>query len=301
MILVCGEALVDVFPDGSERAGGSPFNVAIGLARLGRPVALATQIGDDPRGRLLRGALKTEDVDTRFIRSSIAPTASATVTLDASGTPSYSFAGLAEMELHPAEPMDAATVLHAGSYALVSPRSSAALLDLFGTAPKGVFRSVDPNVRLAMEPSVERWRESVAAFAALTDILKVSEEDIRTLAGPDADVDTIAEAWLEKRCALVALTRGERGATLFTRRHGRIDGAAVAVETIDSVGAGDAFQAALLAGLDEAGIRSAADLDELGREPLQALLDTAIKAGALTCARQGADPPTRAELACGKR
>ena len=172
--------------------------------------------------------------------------------LDASGTPSYSFAGLAELEVHPAAPIGAdVTCLHTGSYALVSPRSSAALLDLFGTAPTGVLRSVDPNVRLAMEPSVELWRSAVAGFAARTDILKASEEDIRALAGAEADVDAIAAGWLSERCALVALTRGERGATLFTRRRGRIDGAAFPVETIDTVGAGDAFQAALLAGLGE--------------------------------------------------
>lgn len=300
MILVAGEALVDVFPDGSARPGGSPYNVAIGLARLGKRVALATQISNDARGRSLRSALERNGVEASFLRPSPRPTPTATVRIEASGVPCYRFAGLAELEIHPVAPIGAdVTCLHLGSYALVSPRSSAALLDLFGTSSGERLRSVDPNVRLTMEPSVERWRAAVGAFAALTHVLKVSEEDIRLLAGPGADVDAVAAGWLSGRCALVALTRGGLGATLFTRRQGRIDGAALPVDLIDTVGAGDAFQAALLAGLSDGGIRSAAALDELGGEHLRALLGTAIKAGALACARQGADPPTRSQLESG--
>ncbi|MET1110497.1 MAG: carbohydrate kinase [Allosphingosinicella sp.] len=300
MILVAGEALIDVFPDGSERPGGSPFNVAIGLARLGERVALAAPVGDDDRGRLLRGTLEREGVETRFLHLSPRPTPSATVRLDASGLPSYGFAGLAELDIHLPAPIGGdVTCLHIGSYALVSPRSSAALLDRFGAAPSGVLRSVDPNVRLAMEPKAERWRAAVAAFAARTHVLKLSEEDVRLLAGPGADIDAVAAAWLSQGCALVALTRGERGASLFTRGRGRIDGAACPVEIVDTVGAGDAFQAALLAGLGDRGVRSAEALDSLGSEPLRALLDTAIRAGALTCARRGADPPARSRLIAG--
>jgi fructokinase len=296
LILVAGEALVDVFPEGSVRPGGSPFNVAVGLARLGARVTLATRIGDDAFGRLLLAALEREGVGTRHARISSGPTASATVTLESGGAPRYRFAGLAETEAWFAPPLEDSTCLHAGSYALVAPRSSAALLDLFDAARPGVLLSVDPNVRLAMAPAAELWRSAFDSFAARAHLVKMSEEDVGALAGPAADIDAFAAAPLSHRCALVALTRGARGASLFSRRHGRLDGAAPPVAVVDTVGAGDSFQAALLAGLDGAGVRSAAAVDALAREHLQALLDTALAAGALTCARAGADPPTRAEL-----
>lgn len=296
MILVCGEALVDVFPDGSVSPGGSPFNVAIGLARLGSPVALAAPISDDPRGALLRAALVREGVDTGALRALPSATPAACVTLSADGSPEYSFQGLDELDLG-LSPSDSAgaTCLHAGSYALVS-RASEALLNSFRNAPRSVLLSLDPNVRTAMEPSLQRWRDAVTAFAAQANLIKASEEDIGTLAGPNADSDAVAAAWLSDRCPLVALTRGEKGATLFSRRHGRIDAAAHRVEPVDTVGAGDSFQAAFLAGLDRAGARSAEALDALSRDALGRLLETAVKASALTCARRGADPPTEAEL-----
>ena len=294
MILVAGEALVDVFPDGSARPGGSPFNVAVGLARLGSRVSLATQVSGDAPGRSLRLALEREGVETRYLRPSPRPTPTATVRLEGSGSPSYAFAGLAELEMHPAEPIGAdVTCFHTGSYAIVSDRSSGLLLEAFAAAPPGVLRSLDPNVRLAMEPSVARWRDRVAAFAAQADLIKMSEEDVRTLFGLDADVESIARSCLSDRCVLVGLTRGERGASLFTRDGGRVDSRASPTAVVDTVGAGDAFQAALIAGLTD---RSPQGLRDFGREPLQRLLETAVKAGALTCARPGADPPTRSEL-----
>lgn len=296
MIEVAGEALVDLFPDGSIRPGGSPFNLAIGLARLGSSVALASQISVDARGGLLRAVLEREGVDTRFCRPSSCATPTAHVSLSARGAPSYRFEGLDDLDLRFAAPLDAVSCLHTGSYALVSRRSAAALLESFAAAPGNVLLSVDPNVRPAMEPAMELWRDAVAGFAALANVLKVSEEDIRMLAGEDADVDAIAAGWLSDRCALVALTRGEGGATLFSRRHGRLDAAAYPVDVVDTVGAGDAFQAALLGGLSDRGALSAGALDRMSAEPLRALLATAVKASAHACTRQGADPPTRSQL-----
>ena len=297
MILVAGEALVDVFPDGSARPGGSPYNVAIGLARLGCRVALATAISGDAHGALLRSTLEREGVGMSALRPSPGPTPVARVSLAGDGSPSYGFEGLAGLDLALGSPLDPRTTcLHLGSYALVAPRSSAALMRSFGGAPGDVLLSLDPNVRPAMEKSMERWRAAVAGFAARTNLLKLSEEDVRMLAGPDCDVDSVAAGWLSDRCVLVALTRGALGATLFSRRHGRIDIAADAVEMVDTVGAGDAFQAALLAGLAELGIRSAPALSQLGPDPLCALLHTAVKAGAFACTRPGADPPTRRQL-----
>lgn len=118
--------------------------------------------------------------------------------MERDGSPAYRFTGLAHLELPPPGSIGPdVTAFHTGSFGIVS-RSSADLLDAFAKAGPGALRSLDPNVRLSMEPSVERWRERVAA------LIKVSEEDVRALFGADADVDPIAGGWLSERCGLVA-------------------------------------------------------------------------------------------------
>ncbi|HET9639303.1 MAG TPA: carbohydrate kinase [Allosphingosinicella sp.] len=300
MILVCGEALYDVFPDGSEQAGGSPCNVAIGLARLGVPAALATAISADQRGRALSAALELEGVDGRFLRRSAGPTPLARVELDPAGTPHYCFEGLADAPLHPEPPLPPdISCFHTGSYALVSPRSGAALREIFDQAPSSLLLSLDPNVRLAMEPSAAAWRAAVSALASRADLIKMSEEDLACLAGAETDPEAVAGRWLGGRCSLMAVTRGSRGATVFTRRHGRIDVAGEPVEMVDSVGAGDAFQAAMLGWLHRNALCSPTAVRDLEPGQLRRLLESATRAGGLACTRRGPNPPTAAELDFG--
>lgn len=312
MYLVCGEALYDVLidPTGpaspnklslSAKAGGSPHNVAIGLARLGCPVSLATEIASDTLGRLLESRLAAEGVDDRFMRRTGKATPLAMVDVDARGNARYAFHGLDSILFHP----DPEAIkphwksiygVHVGSIPIVSRQSSAMLLDLLRTAPKQIINSFDPNVRTAFEPDIERWRVSVEAFRQLAHLIKVSEEDLKTVYDRDVDVDAIAQRWLSPHCSLVVVTRGERGASLYSRSAGRIDVPAVKVIVADTVGAGDSFQAAMLAWLAEKRLASPSALARLSPEQLTAMGHFCSHAAAITCRHRGPEFPYRKAL-----
>ncbi len=306
MILVCGEALFDVFlagerPDGLDldaRPGGSPFNVAVGLARLGREAGLFTGLSTDWLGGRLAAVLEREGVDTRWLRRLDRPATVSFVGLGADGSPSYAFygEGAADRALSGDDlpvALDGVKALHLGSYtAAVEPVASTqhALLDL----AQGCLVSYDPNIRPTVEPDLERWRRAVARMTARADLVKVSREDLETLY-PGTPVETIAAGWLDAGVALVIVTDGGRGAQAWTgRAQASVGGEAVSV--VDSVGAGDTFQAALLAALDESGRLSRGGLEGLDGEGLEYLLAFAGRAAALVVSRRGADMPRRDEL-----
>jgi fructokinase len=170
------------------------------------------------------------------------------------------------------------------------------LLDLLRTAPKQIINSLDPNVRTAFEPDIERWRVSVEAFRQLAHLIKVSEEDLKTVYDRDVDVDAIAQRWLSPHCSLVVVTRGERGASLYSRSAGRIDVPAVKVIVADTVGAGDSFQAAMLAWLAEKRLASPSALARLSPEQLTAMGHFCSHAAAITCRHRGPEFPYRKAL-----
>lgn len=312
MYLVCGEALYDVLidPTGaaspnkvslSAKAGGSPHNVAIGLARLGCPVALATEIAPDTLGRLLESRLAAEGVDGKFLRRTGKATPLAMVDVDALGNARYVFHGLDAILFHP----DPEAIkphwksiygVHVGSIPIVSRQSSAMLLDLLRTAPKGIINSFDPNVRIAFEPDIERWRLGVESFRKLAHMIKVSEEDLKAIYGADVDEGVIAQRWLSPHCTLVVLTRGARGASLYSRSAGRVDVPAVKVIVADTVGAGDSFQAAMLAWLAEKRLASPSALAKLSPEQLSAMGHFCSQAAAITCRHRGPEFPYRKAL-----
>ena len=312
MFLICGEALYDVMVDEeAERSsgnicltaipGGSPFNVAIGLARLGCNVGLATELAQDALGHALKSRLLDEGVDGRFLRETAAATALAMVDVALDGTPSYAFHGLKSTLFHPDEAKVKANIhlltgVHVGSIPIVSDQSSGALLALVSGLPEAVIVSFDPNVRLAIEPDKERWRDRIEAFRRVAHIIKVSEEDLQGLYGDDCDLEAIVISWLSDRCSLVALTRGSAGATFFSKSGGQVFVAPVSIKLVDTVGAGDSFQAALLAWLVDSGATSIERLNGLSFADLSALGAFAARAAAITCSRQGPDLPTRADL-----
>jgi fructokinase len=312
MYLVCGEALYDVLidPTGSAspnkvslsaKAGGSPHNVAIGLARLGCHVSLATEIAPDTLGRLLERRLAAEGVDVRFLRRTGKATPLAMVDVDALGNAQYAFHGLDAILFHPdpeAVKPHWKTIygVHVGSIPIVARQSSAMLLDLMRTARKGIINSFDPNVRTAFEPDVERWRVSVEAFRQLAHLIKVSEQDLKILYHIDVDVDAIAQAWLSAHCSLVVVTRGAGGASLYSRSAGRIDVPAIKVIVADTVGAGDSFQAAMLAWLAEKRLASPSALATLSADQLRALGHFSSQAAAITCRHRGPEFPYRKAL-----
>lgn len=307
MYLICGEALYDVFVDldGTEadrevsfiaKPGGSPHNVAIGLARLGCAAALATEIANDNLGRRLERRLRDEGVDCRFLRRTGIATPLAMVEIDGGGTASYTFHGLDRTMYHPdlsnvKQHWESLFGLHVGSISIISRQSAGQLFELVAAAPDRVLVSFDPNIRLSIEPDVVRWQDAVETFRRRAHLIKVSEDDLLHLYGTGTNVDTIAQQWLEHRCSLVVVTRGARGATLFSREHGRVEVQPIPVVVADTVGAGDSFQAAVLAWLAEREYVAPAELARLSADQLAQLGRFAALAAASTCSHRGPEFP----------
>ncbi|MGF1551901.1 MAG: carbohydrate kinase [Paracoccaceae bacterium] len=308
MFVVCGEALWDLFgrDDGAgglafeARIGGSPFNVAVGLARLGRPAALFGGLSTDRLGERLAGALAAEGVSTALLKRTARPTTLSMVETDAAGSPVYAFygEGAADRAVDVGDlPAFGAEVwgVHAGSYCLVAEPVGSALLALFEREAGRRLLSLDPNARLAVEPDGARWRARIDRFAAHADLVKASAEDFELLY-PGEDRDAVVAHWLDLGARLVVVTLGPDGAEAHSAAHGRVAVAGRAIRVVDTVGAGDTFQAALIAGLAERGATTRAALDRLDRDALTTLLDFAVEAAAITCTRRGADLPRRGEL-----
>jgi fructokinase len=306
MFVVCGEALMDVFKSGDTatgmtldaRIGGSPYNVAVGLSRLGQPVSFFAALSRDFMGERLAAELKAEGVGTACLARLDAPTTLSLVGLDAKGVPAYAFYGqgcadrLLPMSALASVP--AARAFQFGSYAMVVEPVAATQRALVEREHTRSLISYDPNVRLNVEPDIARWRDTVQWMLPRTHLLKVSEEDL-SLLWPGSEPATLAAQWLAQGVALVVVTRGGDGALAWTARHAlQID--PVPVSVIDTVGAGDTFQAALLTALAEAGALDAAALRALDGQQLDAVLRFAARAAAITCSRRGADLPRRAEL-----
>jgi fructokinase len=308
MLLVCGEALFDFFLESetgpgaaryAARAGGSPFNVAIGLARLGQASGLMTGMSRDLLGQRLRQVLEDEDVATDYLIATDRPTTISLVGLDTAGVPAYQFydegsadTGVTEADL----PVLGAEVggLHFGSYSIAAAPVGDALAAL-ARMNAGRFISVDPNIRPTVEPDMEVWRRRLDALLPQADLVKISAEDLE-LIRPGLDAEAYAAELTAMGVGLVVVTDGGEMARGWTS--GGIHATAVPprVTVVDTVGAGDTFQAALLARLlRHAGGPSAA-IAALDAAGLAGLLDYAARAAALTCTRRGADMPRAAEL-----
>jgi fructokinase len=307
MYVVAGEALMDVFtgattPTGialDARIGGSPLNVAFGLARMGHPVAFLGGVSNGELGNRLLDALRAEGVSLDAVHRSDAPTTISLIGVDAKGVPEYAFYGtgaadrtlpLAALERMPAD----ARVLHVGSYTMVVGETAATQRALVERVQGKAVVSYDPNLRLNVEPDLAVWRATLEWMLPRTDVLKLSDEDLGLLY-PGIDPAAFAADCLGKGAGVVALTRGGHGAFAW-HASGVCDVAPVKVDVIDTVGAGDTFQAALLTRLDELGALSPAGVRTMGAETLLDAMRFATQAAAITCSRRGADLPRRAEL-----
>jgi len=307
-IVVCGEALLDVFavadtPTGvtlDGRVGGSPFNVAVGLARLGVPASFFASLSTGFLGDRLLRALRDEGVGTEAIVRVDAPTTLGLVGLDTAGVPSYAFygesaadrlLGAAAIDRLPAE----IAAIHLGSYAAVV-EPVAGTLRLLVERLQGSTTTIayDPNVRLNVEPDVGRWREALAWFTPRVQLLKISDEDLGLL-HPGREAAAFAADALAAGARLVVVTEGARGARAWSRS-GEAGVAASTGTLVDTVGAGDSFQAALLTWLAEHRGLDADAMSRLDATALAAALAFAAHAAAITCSRRGADPPRRHEL-----
>ncbi|HEF4759931.1 TPA: carbohydrate kinase [Pseudomonas putida] len=312
MYLVCGEALFDFFSEDDASgpaskvnfkaiAGGSPFNVAVGLRRLGVDAALLAGLSTDYLGRRLLQVLQNEGVRTDYLLDFAAPTTLAMVAVGANGSPHYGFRGegCADRQLKPEHlPTLGPEVrgLHVGSFSLVVQPIADTLLALVRRESGKRLISLDPNVRLNPEPDIELWRSRIATLVEHADLIKVSDEDLGLLY-PGQEPARVIDGWLQHRCQLVFLTRGGDGATVFSRVHGSWSVPACAVKIVDTVGAGDTFQAALIAWLTEQQMDSVEGLQRLNREQIDAMARFAVQAAALTCGKTGPDLPYRTQLA----
>ncbi len=311
MYLVCGEALFDFFSeeDASGRAsrvnykaiaGGSPFNVAVGLRRLGVDAGLFGGVSTDFLGRRLLQVLRDEGVSEQFLVEFAAPTTLSMVAVGSDGSPQYNFRGegcadrLLESSHLPALGDDIRG-LHIGSFSLVVQPVGDTLLSLVKRESGKRLISLDPNVRLNPQPDIQLWRARIAELVQHADMIKVSDEDLHLLY-PEQSPESVLQGWLQHRCQLVFLTRGGDGASVFSRQHGHWSQPAVKVVMADTVGAGDTFQAALIAWLTEHALDSVEGLQQLSREQIDGMLGFAIRAAAMTCGKTGPDLPYRDQL-----
>jgi fructokinase len=312
VVAVAGEALVDFVPAGADgvfRAapGGSPANVAVGLARLAVPTRLLARIADDLLGHRLRAHLEANGVDLSFAVRAAEPTSLAIVAVGRDGVVEYDFRveGTADWQWRDAEvagSLDGGVVaLHAGSLALTMPPGADVLQRLLGGARQHMTVSYDPNCRPLLMGSPDAVRGRIEGLVALADVVKASADDLAWLL-PGRPPEQVAESWLARGPALVVITLGPAGLLAATRQAGVLRRPGRVVDVADTVGAGDACMAALLAGLHRRGLLGAGRrpaLQALDDATVAALADEAVLAAAITCTRPGADPPTAADLAAG--
>jgi fructokinase len=298
-VLVVGESLVDLVlrPDGScqEYPGGSPANVALGLARLGRRAGLLTRIGEDEHGRMVRTHLEASGV--RLLPGSITTqrTSTATARIDGTGGARYEFD--LDWRLPAGRLPESASCLHTGSIAAFLPPGSNAVLALVEQATGRMTVSYDPNARPRLMGDPQQARLRVESFVSRADVVKVSDEDLAWLTPGEDPVD-VAARWLEKGPSVIVVTRGNLGAVGLCGA-GRVEVATSAVDVVDTVGAGDAFMAGLLdrlATLDLLGPKRVTELRAIEIAALEDMLRHAGLVAAITCTRAGANPPSRAEL-----
>jgi fructokinase len=311
-LLVClGEILVDFLPQGAEgevtgfslHPGGGPFNVAMGLARLGMPAAFVGKVGADYFGRRLRRAVRAEGIDDRWLLDAPAPTTLAFVAVE-EGEPVFSFygEGAADARLTRADLPDElfaqAGLLHFGGISLLRGSTPDAALAAAERLQGRALISLDPNIRPRLVRDGHTYSAVLGRAVATCDLLKLSAADVAWLA-PGVDPAEYAAAQLETGPALVVLTRGAAGVTSLRHRDGkieRIDLPGFPVTVADTVGAGDTFSAGLLAALAAGGVLGRAALEALPPPDLRQALRQGAAASALACTRPGADPPRRAEL-----
>ena len=311
MIVVAGEALIDLVPETAPVEGelptlrpvrgGGPYNVAVALARLNAPVSFCSRISTDRFGEQLLDGLRTSGVDTSLVQRGDEPTTLALADISPDGSAGYVFyaEGTADRRfaLPDAVPSKTRAVV-LGTCSLVwEPGAGAYEALLRRESARGVFTALDPNIRAGIVTDPEAYRARFRSWLPDVTLLKLSEEDAGWLAGASdpRQIFKAAENWLAAGPAAVVLTHGEDGLTVLTHG-GEIPVPGVGVDVADTIGAGDTVNAALLHRLDTHGALSHAELAALGEEAWLDTLEYAARAAAVTCSRAGAHPPYASEL-----
>ncbi|MGE0501524.1 MAG: carbohydrate kinase [Rhizobiaceae bacterium] len=306
MIVCCGEALIDMLPrltSAGEQSfapypGGAVFNSAIALGRLGAPCAFLCGVSTDLFGELLVETLAASRVDTRFVVRSARPTTLAFVRLD-NGQAKYLFydentAGrmLEEADL-PVLSGEVEAQLF-GAISLIPEPSGSAFEMLMRRDHHRRVTMLDPNIRPGFIPDKASHLARMDRMIAMADIVKLSDEDLSWF-GEDGPPEDIARRWLRRGPKLVVITKGSRGATGYTRNHA-VSVSPPSVAVVDTVGAGDTFNAGLLASLHENGLLTKRAISDLDETAIRAALTLGAQAAAVTVSRAGANPPWRHEI-----
>ncbi|MFV0426688.1 MAG: carbohydrate kinase family protein [Beutenbergiaceae bacterium] len=298
--LVIGEALIDIARDVSgqvrEFPGGSPANVALGLARLERSVELATWFGVDARGNVLREHLTSDGVKLVPGSDAAARTSTAIATLDETGAATYTFDLLWNVpEVH----LDSdVTILHAGSIAATLQPGAESVAEIALVAREHATISYDVNARPSIMNEPAQVLDAVERMVGRSDIVKASDEDLTWLYPAEAALDS-ARRWATQGPAVVLLTRGGDGATAVSASGITVSMPAPDVEVADTVGAGDSYMSGFIDALWSAGLLGAANRDQLrniDEHTLQAAMTWAGATAAITVSRPGPNPPRKNEM-----
>jgi fructokinase len=306
MIVCCGEALIDMVPDGERteaflaRPGGCPFTTAIAAARLGARTLFLGRIGMDFFGESLAERLRASGVDTSLVARRDQPTTLAFVKRSPDGDARYAFysIGAADRSLDPSDlPASLgpdARFLAVGSISILQEPLASTVEALIERESGRTLVSLDPNVRPSMVLDREAYLARLLRWASMSAIVKASSEDLEWLFPETASGDR-ASRFLRAGADLVVETRGRAGAIARTRRI-EVEAPAFEVRVVDTIGAGDTFRAALLVMLDEAGIATRQALSSCGEAFLRDALAFSQAAAAIDCQRMGAKPPSLGEV-----
>ena len=306
MIVCCGEALIDMLPRRSTEdepafapySGGAVFNTAVALGKLGVPVEFFSGLSSDLFGQQLRATLAESKVGSRYAHVSGRPTTLAFVHL-IDGHASYVFydegtAGrmLSEDDL-PALEGDVDAMLF-GAISLIPEPSGSTYEALMLREASRRVTMLDPNIRPAFIPDREKHLARIQRMIAMADILKLSDEDLSWFGASGAPEDAIAR-WLDIGPKLVVMTRGSKGAIGYTKNR-KVAVAPTPVKVVDTVGAGDTFNAGILASLHEQAALSKSHIANLSEAEIRGALTLGAAAAAVTVSRAGANPPWRHEI-----
>jgi fructokinase len=302
VIVVCGEALIDLVdsPDGRQRGtpGGGPFTTARALARLGIPTQFLGRLSTDAFGQQLRDLLAADGADLSLTSIGPEPTTLAIADVDPDGHAAYRFiidgtsAPNLTRPMLPASLPSGVRALHVGTLGLVFEPMATTIAGLIEREHENLLVMVDPNIRAAALKGAAGYRARLDGIIAESTIVKASDDDMAWLY-PDVELESAARAVLGRGPRLVVVTLGADGA--FGVCAGtEVHVPAPVVDVVDTIGAGDAFGAGLLAWLYDHD-RLTKDL-HLEREELRAALEFACLVASITCTRAGADPPRRADL-----
>ncbi|MCL2787432.1 MAG: carbohydrate kinase [Micrococcales bacterium] len=297
--LVLGEALIDIVRKGTHEAehpGGSPMNVAVGLARLNIPTTLATWFGKDDRGAAIRKHLAGSDVHLVPGSDAALRTPTAIATIDDAGVAEYTF-DLA-WELPPVPRWLHPTVVHTGSIAAVLEPGGTSVLEAIRAHAASATITYDPNMRPQIMGSDARVNERVLELCSLADVVKVSDADLMALE-PGGDIMDLARRVLALGPGIVIVTLGAEGAVGMTCEGHVVEVPEPPAVVVDTVGAGDSFMSGLIWAMSQAnllGPERRAALRAISADLLRELLDTSSRIAGVTVSRAGANPPWLAEL-----